>query len=80
MRARAILSIRLLALLFLAFAFWQGLVNLIETWRDFDPSYLGYFLENLLLRPVLAALVGALLWLFSRPLGKWLGGDLPDTP
>jgi hypothetical protein len=70
--AQAILRIRLLGLLFLLLGSWQALGNLIDGWIEFDPTYFGYFLRVQLLRPGLALVLGLLLCLNAKRVGRWI--------
>lgn len=71
----ATLALRLLGILFLLIGGWQLVANLVDGWMEFDPTYLGYFFRSQLLRPGLAMLIGLILILCSRPLGRWLAPD-----
>ena len=71
--APAVVGVRLMGLLIAAVAFWQLLGNVLDTWRDFDPSYAGYYFGNQLLRPVLGLAIGAVLMLGARWIGKRAG-------
>ena len=55
-------------------AFWWAsyllLVNLIDSYRDFDPSYLGYYFGQVLLRPLLLLLWSSLLWLLAPRIAR----------
>lgn len=68
----AILAVRLLGLTCLLLGLWQGIAHLIDGWREFDPTYLGYFLRSQLLRPGLAVFFGLALIFGSRPLARAL--------
>lgn len=54
--------------------FWLGayllVANLLESFRDFDPSYLGYFFTTVLLRPLLLMFWSLLLWLLAPSLSR----------
>jgi|GEM_PF-818407 hypothetical protein len=66
----AVVAVRLLGVLVAALALWQMAGNLIASWRDFDPSYLGYFFSSEVARPLAGLIIGMLLWLFSGPIGR----------
>jgi hypothetical protein len=66
----AVVAVRLVGVLVAALAFWQMVGNLIGSWRDFDPNYLGYYFASELARPLAGIATGALLWLFSGPIGR----------
>ncbi len=76
MQTHATLYLRLLGFTLLVLALWQGLSNLVESWREFSPTYAIHFLCSELLRPAIAALLGAGLILASRPLARWLARGL----
>lgn len=66
----AVVAVRLIGVLVAALALWQMAGNLIGSWRDFDPNYLGYFFAGEMARPLAGIATGALLWLFSGPIGR----------
>lgn len=74
--AHAILGVRLCALFFGALGLWLLVANLVESFSEFNPSYLGYFLLSQVARPLAAIVLGLLLWLLSKPVGKLLGRGL----
>lgn len=74
--AYAILGVRLCALFFLLLGLWLLVANLIEGASDFNPSYLGYFLLTQVVRPALAMLLGLVLWVLSKPMGRLLAHGL----
>ncbi len=76
MKTHATLYLRLLGFTLLVLALWQGLSNLFESWREFSPTYAIHFLCSELLRPAIAALLGAALMAASRPLARRLTRDL----
>ncbi len=71
--APGVVGVRLLGLLMAAAGFWQLAGNVLETWRDFDPSYAGYYFSSQLMRPLLGVGLGLLLWVFSRRIGGRIG-------
>jgi len=75
----AILAVRLLGLFWLVAGLWMLVANVIESATEFNPSFVGYYLQSQLLRPLLAVGVGLLLFIFSRPLGRRLARGL-DSP
>ena len=79
MQTHATLYLRLLGFTLLVLALWQGLSNLVESWREFSPTYAIHFLCSELLRPAIAALLGTALLFASRPLARRLTRDL-DRP
>ncbi len=72
MKVFAILAVRWLALGFIASGCCLLLGNLLDSYREFDPTYLWYYVQQQLLRPFLVLLTGLSLWLFSRPLALLL--------
>jgi|WetSurMetagenome_2_1015567.scaffolds.fasta_scaffold311275_2 hypothetical protein len=72
----AILAVRTCGLFVASLAVWQMLGNLVGTYRDIDPSYLGYFVSSQLARPFCGIVVGAVLYAFSRPLGRLIARGL----
>jgi hypothetical protein len=65
--------LRVAAILFIALGLFQLLANNLESYRDFDPSYLGYYFMSVCLRPILLIIWGLLLGALSRRLAKWAG-------
>jgi len=53
-----------------ALALWQMAGNVLGSWRAIDPSYLDYYVSTQLARPFAGIVVGLILWLFSRPIGR----------
>ncbi|GHB97136.1 hypothetical protein [Cerasicoccus arenae] len=74
--AHAILGVRLCALFIGVLGLWLLVANLVEGFGDFNPSYIAYFLVNQVARPLIAVVLGLLLWAFSGPLGRLLGRGL----
>lgn len=68
--AHAILGVRLLALLFGALGMWLLTANLLESFSEFNPSYLGYFILSQVARPLVSVVIGLALWALSKPIGK----------
>jgi hypothetical protein len=56
---------RLLAVACLLAGLLGIVMTLIDTWYRFDPNYLWTFIAATLLKPLLVALAGGLLYLFS---------------
>ena len=75
---RAILGVRLCALFFGALGMWLLTANVIESAGDFNPAYWGYYLKSQIARPTVAIILGALLLLLSRPLGRLIGQGLAE--
>lgn len=81
--ARAVLGVRLIGLACLVWGLQSGLTALLQTWEQFNPTFLGYFLRQVLLEPGVLALSGALLILLARPLATQLtprSGTHPNGP
>jgi hypothetical protein len=75
----AILAVRLLGLFWLVAGLWMLVANVIESALEFNPSFIGYYLQSQVLRPVLAMGLGLLLIIFSRRLGRWLARGLDSS-
>ncbi len=75
----AVLAVRLLGLAWLTAGLWMLAANVIESATEFNPSFIGYYLQSQALRPLLAVGTGVLLLLLARPLGRRLGRGL-DGP
>jgi hypothetical protein len=62
----------------LAVFFWgcfhlQGLiVNVLQTYDSFNPSYIRHYFQQQCLRPTLGILVALLLWIFDTTILAWL--------
>jgi hypothetical protein len=76
--AAAVLAVRLLGLFWITAGLWMLAANLIESATEFDPSFPGYYLQSQALRPILAMVLGALLWFFSGRLGRRAARGLDD--
>jgi len=74
--AYAILGVRLCALFFGALGLWLLAANLIESFSEFNPAYIVYFVLSQVVRPLAAIFLGLLLWLLSKPLGKRISRGL----
>ena len=73
------LGVRLIGFFFIVLGIWQGLANLLSAYREFDPTYAGYFFSQELLRPLVAIGVGLAVMLLSKPLGRFVQGRSTDT-
>jgi hypothetical protein len=69
----AIITIRLLGILFVGGGMVLLFGNILETAWDFNPNYLGYYFTTQLLRPVLFVVAGAGLLGLSRKIGNRIG-------
>ena len=76
--AVATLAVRLLGLIWITAGLWMLAANAIESAKEFNPSFIGYYLLSQALRPVLAVAVGLGLWFFSRPLGRLIARGLEN--
>ena len=74
-----ILAVRWLGLLIIAIGLWQLAANVLATAVEFDPSYIFYYFQSQMLRPVLGCLTGLLLLLLGNPLGKFIARGLEDN-
>lgn len=72
----ATLAVRICGLLVASLALWQMTGNICGTYRDIDPSYLGYFFSSQLARPFCGLVIGAILYALSRPLGRLIARGL----
>ena len=72
----ATIAVRVCGLLIASLALWQLLGNILGSYRDFDPSYLGYYFTSQLARPFCGLCVGLALVAFSRMLGRWIARGL----
>lgn len=72
MRPQAILLVRIIAFLFVVIGAGQLLANVIESIREFDPTYWWYYVQSEMLRPLIAIISGKVIFFFSKPLGKLL--------
>jgi len=68
----ATLGVRLIALLLISVSLWQGMANIAESLGSFDPNYLGHYFTTQLLRPGTGILLGFILMVWSKRLGRWL--------
>lgn len=73
---RAVLALRAVALVgFLIYGI-QLVGNVAQTYDAIYPSYLGYYVKQQLLRPLLGMGVFVLLGLLARRMGHWLSRGL----
>ncbi len=77
--AAATLAIRILALAVFTVSAWQLCANLALTWRDFDPNYLGYFLESQAIRPGIGIILALVLYFCSSFFGRRLSHRLDSA-
>ncbi len=75
----AVLAVRLLGLVWLAAGLWMLVANMVESATEFNPSFIGYYLQSQAVRPLLAMGLGALLLLLARRVGRALAAGL-DGP
>lgn len=62
--------LRSAAILAMAFGVYGLLVQAIESYYRFDPSYLGPFILSRFVRPLIAVSMAILLWRLARPLAR----------
>ncbi len=74
----ATLAVRSSALYIICLGIWQLLGNVADTFRDIDPSYISYYFQSQLARPLLGMLTGCVMWLLSRPLGRLVARGLDN--
>jgi len=55
----AVLAVRLLGLFWITAGLWMLAANVIESATEFNPSFLGYYLQSQALRPLLASWLDA---------------------
>jgi hypothetical protein len=75
----AVLAVRLLGLFWLVAGCWMLAANIIESALEFNPSFIGYYLQSQMLRPLLAMGLGLLLIILSKKLGRWLARGLDSS-
>lgn len=71
----AYVVVRLLALFWGVLGVWLLLPNLLETYREFNPSYWEHYFLSQLLRPLLALGLGCGLWIRARQLARCVVGQ-----
>lgn len=69
-RKMAVVGVRLTALAFVTLGLWLLLANVLESLGDFNPVYWKYYLLTQLLRPAIAILLGAVLWLAAHIIAR----------
>jgi type IV secretory pathway TrbD component len=72
----AVLAVRLLGLFWLTAGLWMLAANVVESATEFNPSFIGYYLQSQALRPLLAIGLGVGLMFFARWLGRWMARGL----
>lgn len=75
-REFAIVSIRLFALFLAIISVMNLIVSLIENASEFNPSYLYWFFQVVILKPVLGLLTAILVFFCSRRTGNFLSKNL----
>lgn len=75
----AVLAVRLLGLFWLAAGLWMLVANIIESATEFNPSFIGYYLQSQALRPLLAIGLGVLLLILARPVGRFVARGLDGS-
>ena len=69
---RAAFVVRVLALMFVLIGTWMLVCNLIESIAEFNPVYAYYYFETQLLRPLVAIILGLVLFILSQSVGRLL--------
>lgn len=72
MQRPALFYVRLIAFAGLVFGLVHLLANLAQSYDGFNPSYVGYFIRQQVLRPAVAMLAWGLVLTFARPISRWL--------
>jgi len=70
------LGVRLLALGWLSWGCFRLIVNLLGSYRAFDPTYAAHFFWSQLAVPGTALVLGVILWVSARWMGKIATGFL----
>jgi O-antigen/teichoic acid export membrane protein len=66
------LIIKTIILLLLLWSSGALLVAILQTYDQFNPSYIGHYFRQYLARPAVGFLLALLLWLLQSPLAQWL--------
>jgi hypothetical protein len=72
MYRQALLLVRLLALCGVGVNFAQLLANLVQSFDAFNPSYVGFFVQQQLARPLVGIALALATAALSRPLARLL--------
>jgi len=72
----AVLAVRLLGLFWFTAGLWMLAANVVESATEFNPTFIGYYLQSQALRPLLAIGLGVGLMFFARMLGRWMARGL----
>lgn len=75
----AVLAVRLLGLVWLTAGLWMLVANIIESATEFNPSFIGYYLQSQAVRPLLAIGLGLLLIIMAKPFGRKLAKGLDGS-
>lgn len=73
---RAVVGVRLWALAVFTVGLWVLAGNVLDSLVEFNPAYLRYYAMSQLMRPLLAMVLGVMLGLGSRKLGRCLARGL----
>lgn len=68
----ALLGVRLIGLVLCLIGLHQGIANLVDGWRGFNPAHAGHFFRQLMLRPALWLVLGLMLMLAAPLFGPLL--------
>ncbi len=72
----AFVGVRLLAIIWFTFGLWLLTANIIESYSELNPAYLNYFFMSQLLRPMLALVIGGVLYVFAGVFSRRVAGGI----
>lgn len=72
MQRPALFHVRLIAFAGLVVCLILLLANLAQSYDSFNPSYIGYFLKQQVLRPAVGIVAWGLMLTLARPISRWL--------
>ncbi len=79
-QSTAAVLLRVGAVFIMLAALWQMLANAAESVFEIDPSYLGYYFRQNLLRPLIGLILGLFLFFFAGPLARRCAPAGRDSP
>lgn len=79
-RTTAATLLRVGAVFLMLTALWQLVANIADSIFDVDPSYLGHYFQQNLLRPLIGLILGAVLFLFAGPVARRCAPANRDNP
>lgn len=68
----AILALRLIALTGVLYHLAELLANLIQAYDTLKPAYIGYFLKQTTVRPLVGILIFSLTGFLSARIARWI--------